>query len=110
MQARTAINHGTPNSEIRLMTTASLHMKISSPSSVPATKPDTEQIEFSHSRGKPLMTSMPSINMLLPRETINASNPQPMAAANDSPTSTRHATLPKGRIAVQNQAYTDQNG
>jgi hypothetical protein len=53
---------------------------------------------------------MPSINMLLPRETISASKPQPMAAANDSPTSTRQATLPNGRMAVQNQAYTDQNG
>src|SRR5580704_15621466 len=103
MHAKTAISHGTPNSEIRLMTTDSLHMKMSSPNNVPATKPDTEQMEFSHWRGKPLMTSMPSINMLLPRETISASKPQPIAAAKDSPTSTRHATLPKGKISVQNQ-------
>ena len=41
---------------------------------------------------------MPSINMLLPRETISATRPQPIAAAKDSPTSTRQATLPKGRI------------
>src|ERR1039458_10341613 len=110
MHAITAISHGTPNSEIRLITTDSLHMNTSSPSSVPATKPDTEQIAFSHWRGTSLITSMPSINMLLPRETISASRPQPIAAAKDSPTSTRHATLPIGRIAVQNHAYTDQNG
>src|SRR5580658_7319331 len=110
MHTITAINQGTPKSEMRLITTDSLHMKMSSPSSVPATKPDTEQMAFSHWRGMSLMTSMPSINMLLPRETIMAIRPQPMAAAKDSPTSTRQATLPKGRIAVQNHAYTDQKG
>ena len=47
---------------------------------------------------------MPSINMLLPRETISASKPQPAAAAKASPTSTRQATLPKGSSAVQNHA------
>ena len=106
----TAISHGTPNSEMRLMTTDSLHMKISRPSSNPATQPETTQMEFSHRRGMSLITSMPSINMLLPRDTMKASIPQPMAAAKDWPTSTRHATLPIGRIHVQNHAYTDQNG
>ena len=71
---------------------------------MPATAPDTMQMAFSHLPATPLNSSMPSINMLLPRETMNATMPQPIAAANDSPTSTRHATLPNGRIAVQNQA------
>ena len=46
---------------------------------------------------------MPSINMLLPRDTISATNPHAIAEAMDSPTSTRHATLPNGRIFVQIQ-------
>ena len=89
--------------EMRLITTDSLHMKTSSPSSVPATQPDTTQMAFSHSRVSSFNSSMPSISMLLPRDTMNASRPQPIAAAKDWPTSTRHATLPMGRMNVQNQ-------
>ncbi len=70
---------------------------------MPATNPETQQIAFSHVRMTPLNSSMLSINMLLPRDTIRASMPQPMAAAKDWPTSTRQATLPIGRIHVQNQ-------
>ena len=47
-------------------------------------------------------SSMPSISMLLPRETMKPTSPHAIAAAKDSPTSTRHATLPNGRITVQN--------
>ncbi len=48
-------------------------------------------------------SSMPSINMLLPRETMKPTSPHAIAAANDSPTSTRHATLPNGKITVHSQ-------
>ena len=39
---------------------------------------------------------MPSMNMLLPRETISASKPQAIAPENAWPTDTRHAMLPMG--------------
>ena len=54
-------------------------------------------------------SSMPSISMLLPRETMKPTSPHAIAAARDSPTSTRHATLPKG-TTVHSQEYIAQNG
>src|SRR5580698_417275 len=100
---KTASSQGTPKSEMRLMTSDSHHMNVPSPRSNPATAPETKQMAVSHCFEMAFNSSMPSINMLLPRDTIMASSPQPMAAANDSPTSTRQATLPNGRMAVQNQ-------
>src|SRR5665213_1242458 len=94
--------HGTSNSEMRLMTTDSLHMKRSKPSSNPATIPVTTQMMFSHLLLKVFNSSMPSISMLLPRDTMKPTSPHAIAAAQDSPTSTRHATLPIGSIHVQN--------
>ena len=44
---------------------------------------------------------MPSMNMLLPRDTINAISEQPMPSAAASPNSTRQATLPNGTSRVQ---------
>ena len=95
--------HGTSNSEIRLMTTDSFHMNPSKPSSNPATSPVTIQMAFSHLRSSVFNSSIPSINMLLPRDTMKPTKPQPNAAAHDSPTSTRHATLPNGKITVHSQ-------
>src|SRR5476649_1281445 len=92
--------HGTSKSEMRLMTTDSFHMKRSKPSSNPATIPVTTQMTFSHLRLKVFNSSMPSIKMLLPRETMKPTSPHAIAAAQDSPTSTRHVTLPNGKITV----------
>src|SRR5882724_1525716 len=94
--------HGTSKSEMRLMTTDSIHMKRSKPSSNPATIPVTTQMTFSHLRLMSFNSSMPSINMLPPRDTMKPTSPHAIAAAKDSPTSTRHATLPHGKIHVQN--------
>jgi hypothetical protein len=44
---------------------------------------------------------MPSINMLLPRDTINAMSEQPIPSAAASPSSTRQAALPNGTSRVQ---------
>ena len=53
-----------------------------------ATKPDTAQIAFSHRREMFFNSPMPSMIMLLPRETIKATNPQASApaTADESPT------------------------
>src|ERR1700733_8932975 len=93
---------GTSNNEMRLMTTDSFHMKPSKPRSSPATIPETMQMAFSHLSVIFFNSSMPSINMLLPRETMKPTRPHAIAAAQDSPTSTRHATFPNGKMAVQN--------
>ena len=103
MHTSTRHTHGTPNSEMRLMATDSLHITPPNPSSNPAVMPDTAQMAFSHWPAMPFNSSMPSINMLLVRATIMATRPQAIALASDSPTSTRQATLPNGRIFVQTQ-------
>ena len=46
---------------------------------------------------------MPSINMLLPRDTINASTPQAIAAVDASASSTRHAMFLNGTSTVHSQ-------
>ena len=46
---------------------------------------------------------MPSMNMLLPRETISASRPQAIAPEKAWPTDTRQAMLPIGSSAVHSQ-------
>ena len=46
---------------------------------------------------------MPSMNMLLPRDTMMATRLQAMTAAKDSPNSTRNATFLNGIRTVQNQ-------
>ena len=48
-------------------------------------------------------SSIPSMSMLLPRETMKATKPQARAAAVASPTSTRHATFPTTSSFVQSQ-------
>src|SRR5215469_4250067 len=90
----TIMTHGTPNSEIRLMATDSIHITPPRPSIRPETIPDTMHTIVSHLPVRVFSSSMPSISILLPRETINATRPQANAAAVASPTSTRQATLP----------------
>ena len=54
---------------------------------------------LSHLPVIPLSSSIPSMNMLLPRETISASKPQAIAPENAWPTDTRQAMLPIGSSA-----------
>src|SRR6266704_1315688 len=100
----TIMTHGTPNNEMRLMATDSLHMTPPNPNNTPATAPDTTQIAFSHLPVRLLSSLIPSISMLLPRETISATRAHAIAAAVASPTSTRQATLPTGSNFVHSQA------
>ena len=100
MNSSTSIIQGTPNSEMRLMATDSLHITPPKPSEIPATAPEIMQMELSQRPVRPFNTSMPSTSMLLPRETINPTMPQAIAAAKDSPTSTRQATFPIGSSMV----------
>ena len=51
----------------------------------------------------PLRSLIPSINMLLPRETMKARTPHAIAAVDASASVTRHATFPKGTSTVQSQ-------
>jgi hypothetical protein len=85
------------------MATDSLHMTPPRPSKRPATAPQMRQMAVSDLALRVFSSSMPSMSMLLPRDTIMATMPQAMAAAKDSPTSTRQATFPKGRITVHSQ-------
>ena len=85
------------------MATDSLHMKTSSPSNVPATNPDTRQMAFSHSRVRLFKSSMPSINMLLPRETMKPSTPAAIAAVLASASATRQAMFLNGTSTVHSQ-------
>jgi hypothetical protein len=85
------------------MATDSLHMTPPRPSNRPATVPETTQMMFSHLPVMFLSSSIPSMSMLLPRETMKATRPQARAAAVASPTSTRHATLPTTSSFVQSQ-------
>ena len=95
-QASTAITHGTPNSEIRLMTTDSLHMSCPNPSANPRTTPETTQMAFSHLRLKSLQLLDALDQHAAAARNHQRHKPQPIAAANASPTSTRQATLPTG--------------
>ncbi len=58
------------------MTTDSFHIELPNPSISPAVMPETMQMALSHLPVMFFNSSIPSINMLLPRETINASTPQ----------------------------------
>src|SRR5580658_2264595 len=101
--ASTSSIHGTPKREMRLMTTDSFHIELPSPSISPATMPETTQMAPSHLPVMFFNSSIPSINMLLPRETIKASTPQAMAAVLASASATRQAMFLKGTNTVQNQ-------
>ncbi len=100
MHSNTRISHGTPNSEARLMITDSFHITLSSAISSPAVTPLTRQIAPSHFPTIPFNSSMPSINMLLPRDTISAISEQPNPIAAACPNSTRKATFPNGTNSV----------
>src|SRR5579862_2010783 len=97
----TSITQGTPKSEIRLIATDSLHITPPRPSINPDTIPETRQTVPSHLPVSDFNSSMPSISMLLARDTISATRAQANVAAIASPTSTRHATLPMGSNLVQ---------
>src|SRR5277367_1247068 len=101
MQTSTNINQGTPKGEMRLIATDSNHMALPNPINKPAVTPDTMQMAPSHLPVMPLSSSMPSMSMLLPRDTMKASTPQAMAAVDASANCTRHAMLPNGTSAVQ---------
>ncbi|OQB91586.1 MAG: hypothetical protein BWX84_01315 [Verrucomicrobia bacterium ADurb.Bin118] len=73
-----------------------LHMKPLNASRPPVTKPDTTQIAPSHLPVIVRNSSMPSMSMLLPRETISPSNPHASAPAKALPNATRQAMLLKG--------------
>ena len=88
---------------MRLTTHDSFHMNPSKPSSSPAATAEIRQMAFSHLPVMSLSSSIPSMNMLLPRETISASKPQATAPENAWPTDTRQAMLPIGKSAVQSQ-------
>ena len=94
---------GTLVTAIRFTTTDSFHIKPSRPRSSPAASPETRQIALSHLPVIPLSSSIPSMNRLLPRETISASNPLASAPENAWPTDTRQAMLPIGKSAVHSQ-------
>ena len=103
IMANTKSIHGTPNNEMRLMTTDSFHIELAKPSISPATMPETEQMALSHLPVMFCNSSIPSINMLLPRETIKASTPQAIAAVLASAKATRQAMFLKGTRTVQSQ-------
>ena len=65
--------------------------------------PETTQMVFSHLLAMFFSSSIPSMSMLLPRETMRATRPQARAAAVASPTSTRQATFPTTNSLVQSQ-------
>ena len=88
---------------MRLTTHDSFHMNPSRPSSRPAATAEMKQMALSHLPVIPLSSSIPSMNMLLPRETISASKPQAIAPENAWPTDTRQAMLPIGNSAVHSQ-------
>ncbi len=84
------------------MTTDSFHMELPNPINSPAVNPHTMQMAVSHLPVIPLSSSIPSISMLLPRETMRAITPQAMAAVEASANSTRQAMLRKGTNTVHN--------
>ncbi len=85
------------------MTTDSLHINPSRAMIKLAATPAIMQVAASHLPVIDLRSSMPSMSMLLPRDTISASRPQPKAAAVNSPTVTRQAMLPHGSSTVHSQ-------
>ncbi|MNC91817.1 hypothetical protein D3C83_81400 [compost metagenome] len=74
-----------------------------------ATPPQTTQMAASQRRLISFNPPMPSIIMLLPRDTSSASNPQLNAPANALPSATRHAMLLTG-INVHSQVYNVHTG
>src|ERR1700677_3994182 len=96
------MSHGTPKSEMRLITTDSFHIELPSARRSPAVKPETIQMAFSHLPVMFLSSSIPSINMLLPRETMKARTPQAILARVASPSHTRQAMFLNGTNAVHN--------
>ena len=78
-------------------------MKPSKPSSNPAETAETKQIAVSHLPVMDLSSSMPSMNMLLPRDTISASKPHASDPRNACPHDTRQAMFPIGSRVVQIQ-------
>ena len=102
MHSNTTISHGTPNSEIRLIATDSFHIELSSAISRPAVTPQTRQIAFSHFPTMPFNSSIPSINMLLPRDTIKRD--QRAAHAHRRRLPQFH---PPGHIAERHQSRPD---
>ena len=88
---------------MRLTTHDSFHMNPSKPSSRPAATAEIRQMALSHLPVMSFSSSMPSMNMLLPRETISASKPQAIAPEKAWPTDTRQAILPIGRSVVHSQ-------
>src|SRR3984957_2028974 len=100
MQTSTNINHGTPKSEIRLITTDSFHMELPNPINKPEVIPDTMQMAPSHLPVTPLSSSIPSMSMLLPRDTMSERIPQAKAAVDASANCTRQAILPNGTSTV----------
>src|SRR5271168_2682254 len=100
IMASTKSIHGTPNNEMRLITTDSFHIELAKPSISPAAMPETEQMALSHFPVMLCNSSIPSINMLLPRDTIKASTPQDIAAVLASARVTRQAMFLKGTSTV----------
>jgi len=88
---------------MRFTTTDSFHMNPSSPSSNPAHTAATRQMALSHLPVMFFSSSIPSMSMLLPRETSSASRPHAMAPENACPTETRQAMFPNGSSVVQSQ-------
>ena len=88
---------------MRLMTTDSFHIELPSPIINPAVTPQTMQIAPSHLPVIFFNSSMPSINMLLPRDTMRETIAQPMAAVLASASATRQAMFLNGTSTVHSQ-------
>ena len=73
------------------------------PINAPATKPATTQIAFSRRRSMVFNSAIPSIIMLLPRETMSAIKPHESAPATAEERATRQAMLEKGTRTVKSQ-------
>ena len=85
------------------MTTDSFHIELPSPIINPAVTPQTMQIAPSHLPVIFFNSSMPSINMLLPRETMKPSTPAAIAAVLASASATRQAMFLNGTSTVHSQ-------
>lgn len=76
--------------------TAWLHMNPLKPINMPATNPETMQRAFSSLRSMFLRSLIPSMNMLLPRDTISATRPHESAPATADESATRYAMFEIG--------------
>jgi hypothetical protein len=90
--------------------TAWLHRNPLKARSIPATNPEIMQIAFSQRRSNPFSSAIPSIIMLLPRDTINASKPQASAHEAADIKATRNAMLENGINTVKSQDKIVQTG